>query len=159
MLALLSSSLCLIYVCFLWNAGHENSWKCFFLIQSRPGKVRMGTSFTICMNDDNLRFFLIAFWNTCKCWRKCLWNLRFHHFVESLSHFLLMSLDLAHCRDVALRDLVMVLHIVLQRLIVVVLHLFAGHASHFWKLVSLVIGLGHRYLILRVEGQFTVAAL
>ena len=42
-----------------------------------------------------------------------------------------MSLDLAHCRDVALRDLVMVLHIVLQRLIVVVLHLFAGHAADF----------------------------
>ena len=42
-----------------------------------------------------------------------------------------MSLDLAHCRDVALRDLVMVLHIVLQRLIVIVLHLLTGYAADF----------------------------
>lgn len=52
----------------------------------------------------------------------------------------------------ALRDLMVILHIILQRLIIVVLHFFTRHAAHFRKLVSLVIRFGHRDLILRVEG-------
>lgn len=70
-----------------------------------------------------------------------------------------MSLYLAHGRDMALRNLMMILHVVLQRLIVIVLHLFARHAPHFRELVRLVIGLGHGYLVLGVEGQLAVAAL
>ena len=53
----------------------------------------------------------------------------------------------------------MVLHIVLQGLIVVILHLFTGDTADFRKLVRLVIGLGHCYLVLRVESKFTMAAL
>ena len=52
-----------------------------------------------------------------------------------------------------------VLHIVLQCLIVIILHLLAGDTANFRKLVCLVIGLGHCYLILRVESEFTMAAL
>ena len=63
-----------------------------------------------------------------------------------------MCLDLAHRRNMSLRDLMVILHIILQRLVVVVLHFFTRHAPDFRKLVSLVIRFGHRDLILRVEG-------
>ena len=62
-----------------------------------------------------------------------------------------MGLDLAHGWNVPLRDLVMVLHIVLQGLVVIVLHLLACNASDLGELVRLVISLGHSDLVLGVE--------
>jgi len=59
-----------------------------------------------------------------------------------------MSLNLAHRRDVPLRYLMVVLHIVLQRLIVVVLHLFACHRA--LELVGLIVSFGHCDLVLGV---------
>ena len=106
-----------------------------------------------------LRFLLVSFRDSCKSRWQCLWNLRFHHFVESLTHFFLVCLDLAHCRDVTLGDLVVVLHIILQSLIIIVSHLFWSDTANFWELVSLIISLGHRYLILRVKRKFAVTPL
>ena len=85
---------------------------------------------------------MIPFADPCESRRQSLRDLRFH-FVESLSHFFLLRLDLnlTHGRDVSLRYLVVILHVVLQRLIVVVLYLFARHASHFLKVVRLVVKL------------------
>ena len=67
-----------------------------------------------------------------------------------------MGLDLTHGRDVALRDLVMVLHIVLQGLVIIVLHFLVGCAPIFVELVSLVVSFGHCDLILRIHGQLRV---
>ena len=64
-----------------------------------------------------------------------------------------MSLDLAHCWYVALADLVVILHVVLQRLVVIILHLFLGHRIHLAKLVCLVVCLCHSYLVLGVKRQ------
>ena len=61
-----------------------------------------------------------------------------------------MCLNLSHCRYVALGDLVMVLHVILQGLIVIVLHFLARHAANFRKLVCLVVSFGHSYLVLRI---------
>ena len=110
-------------------------------------------------NNNNLRFFLVSFRNSSKGRRQCLWNLRFHHFVESLTHFFLMCLYLSHGRYVPLWNLVMVFHIILQSLIIIILHLFAGNAAHFGELIRLVIrsSLGHD-LILRVESQLAMTA-
>ena len=70
-----------------------------------------------------------------------------------------MGLYLTHGGDVPLRDLMVIFHIVLKGLIVIVLHLFTGHAPNLRILISLIIGLGHGDLILRVEGQLRVRAL
>ena len=68
-----------------------------------------------------------------------------------------MCLDLAHGRDVPLRDLMMILHVVLQRLIIVVLDLLLRDRPDFViLLVSLIVRLCHGNLVLRVEGQFGV---
>jgi hypothetical protein len=67
-----------------------------------------------------------------------------------------VGLDLAHGGDVSLRDLVVVLHVVLERLVVVVDHLLARHRPHFPELVRLVVCLRHRNLILGVERQLGV---
>ena len=64
-----------------------------------------------------------------------------------------MRLDLTHSWDVPLRDLVVIFHIVLKRLIVVILHLFTRYATDLRILVRLVISLGHGDLVLRVQGQ------
>ena len=77
-------------------------------------------------DQNNLRLFTIALYAS-KCRRKCLRNLRFHHFVESLAHFLIVRLDLSHRRDVPLRDLMVILHVILQRLVVIVLNFLLGH--------------------------------
>ena len=70
-----------------------------------------------------------------------------------------MCLYLTHSRDVTLRNLMVILHVVLQSLIVIILHLFAGYAAHFRELIRLIIGLGHGDLVLGVEGQLAVATL
>ena len=70
-----------------------------------------------------------------------------------------MGLYLTHGGDVPLRDLMVIFHIVLKGLIVVILHLFTGHATNFCILVGLIVGLGHSNLVLRVEGQLRVRAL
>lgn len=57
--------------------------------------------------------------------------LRLHHLVESLAHLLFMRLYLTHSGDVALGDLVVILHIVLQALVVIVRHFFAGNGADF----------------------------
>lgn len=66
-----------------------------------------------------------------------------------------MSLNLTHCGDVSLRDLMVILHIVLQSLVIIILHFFTRNASNFRELVGLVVSsLGHGDLILRVQCQF-----
>ena len=70
-----------------------------------------------------------------------------------------MCLDLTHRRYVPLRYLMVVLLIVLQGLVVVILHHFAGDRANFAKLVRLVICLCHCDLVLRVQGHFRVTAL
>ena len=59
-----------------------------------------------------------------------------------------MCLYLAHCWDVTLGDLVMIFHIILQCLIIIISYFLRGDAANFRKLVSLIICLGHCYLIL-----------
>lgn len=67
----------------------------------------------------------------------------------------MVGLNLTHCRDVALRDLMVILHIVLQSLIIIILHFFTRNASNLRELVGLVVScLGHGDLILRVQCQF-----
>ena len=57
-----------------------------------------------------------------------------------------MRLDLAHGWDVPLRDLMMILHVVLQRLIVIVLNLLLRYRANFVVvlLVGLIVRLRHR---------------
>ena len=95
-----------------------------------------------------LRLLRIALRDTSEGGWQSLRNLRFHHLVESLAHLFFVSLNLTHRRDVSLRDLVVVLHIVLQRLVVVVLHLLARHRA--LKLVGLIVSFGHCDLVLGV---------
>ena len=111
--------------------------------------------------EMTFRFFLVTFWYTCKSWRQGFWNLRFHHFVESLTHFFLMftCLNLAHCWYMTLGDLVMIFHIILQCLIIIISYFLRGNAANFWKLVSLIICLGHCYLILWVQCKFAMTSL
>ena len=72
----------------------------------------------------------------------------------------MLSLNLAHRRNVSLRDLMVILHVVLQHLVVVVLHLFACYAADFGELVCLIVRcFGHAHLVLRVECHFLVGAL
>ena len=59
-----------------------------------------------------------------------------------------MGLDLSHRGYVTLGDLVVVLHIVLDRLVVVILHFLAGYAAYLRELVGLIISFGHRDLVL-----------
>ena len=70
-----------------------------------------------------------------------------------------MGLYLAHGRDVPLRNLVVILHIVLKGLIVVILHLFTRYAANLRILICLIVRFGHGNLVLRVERQFRVRAL
>ena len=70
-----------------------------------------------------------------------------------------MGLDLAHGRDVPLRNLVVIFHIVLKSLIVVILNLFACNAANFRILIRLIVRFGHGDLVLRVERQLRVRAL
>ena len=70
-----------------------------------------------------------------------------------------MCLDLAHSRDVPLRDLVVVLDVILQRLVVIILDLLLRDAA---DLVVLLVGLvcirlrlhACHAVLLRVERQF-----
>ena len=105
----------------------------------------------------HLRLLLIPFADPCESRRQSLGDLRFH-FVESLSHFFLLSLDLnlTHGRDVSLRYLVVVLHVVLQRLVIVVLHLFAGDAADFLEVVGLVVQLRYPNLVPLVQRELRV---
>ena len=106
-----------------------------------------------------LRLFAVSFADPGKRWRQRLRNLRFHHFVESLAHLFFMCLDLAHSRYVPLRDLMVVLDVVLERLVVVILDLLLRDAAHLVVLlvglVRIRLGLHARHaVLLRVERQF-----
>jgi len=58
-----------------------------------------------------------------------------------------------------LGNLVVVFQVVLQSLIVIILHFFLCDGADFVELVGrLVVCLGHRHLVLRIQGQFRVGA-
>ena len=88
--------------------------------------IRKGITVNI-INLRYLRLLTVALRHTGEGRRQGLRNLRFHHFVESLSHFFFVRLDLAHRRDVPLRDLMVILHVVLQRLIIIILNFLLRH--------------------------------
>ena len=72
-----------------------------------------------------------------------------------------MCLDLAHCRNVALGDLMMVLDIVLERLVVVILNFLLRDATHFVVLlvglVSIWLSLHARHsVLLRIQRELRV---
>ena len=68
-----------------------------------------------------------------------------------------MCLNLAHCWNVTLRNLVVVFQVVLKSLIVIILHFFLGDRADFVELVGrLVVCLSHGHLVLRVQSQFRV---
>ena len=63
-----------------------------------------------------------------------------------------MGLDLTHRRDVALRDLMVIFHIVLQALVIIFLHFLIRSGAIFVELVRLIISLGESYLISGIHG-------
>ena len=95
-----------------------------------------------------LRLLRVAFADTGEGGWQGLRNLRFHHFVESLAHLFFMCLDLAHCRNMSLRDLMMVLDVILERLVVIILNFLLCDATHF---VVLLVGLVSIWLSLHAR--------
>ena len=63
-----------------------------------------------------------------------------------------MCLNLAHCWNVTLGNLVVVFQVVLESLVVIILHFFLGDRANFVELVGrLVVCLSHGHLVLTIK--------